>query len=310
MFNTFKGRIETQAENEIVKKGDAFLFNDSNPYTLEFIKVNISNENFTFSKEDIIFSTKQKEKYQNYLQLHPFYGAGRPFSDGVKYILHRHHEKGKTKYSIEVDNIKAELRLSWWNRQRIEWVHGRKVNWNAWQGIGAVAVVFIMLLVFFVPTLTKDVSGNKSNANPHIVLPDSSDKKEAVDSIIAADKSSVIKKTVNEVFSNITQTMGTLEYKYAYISALRYFNDYIEEEIQHINTRIEENTYVGRFAKNQSQWTEKDYQELTNTLKKRTTTRIKDIIADIENQSKGPFVFADDKFKEIKKRATSEIMNH
>jgi len=70
-------------------------------------------------------------------------------------------EKGKTLYSIEVDEIKADLKLNWINRQLIEWVHGRKINWAAWQGVGAVAVVIIMVLVFFIPTKTKDVGGDK-----------------------------------------------------------------------------------------------------------------------------------------------------
>lgn len=201
MFTTFKGKIETQAENELVKKGDAFFFDPSNPYTFENIKIDISDETFEFSKEDIIFSPEQKKKYKNYLQLHHFHGAGKTFSGGVKYKLHRRHEKGQTKYSIEVDEIKAELKLNWINRQLIEWVHGRKVNWAAWQGIGGVAVVIIMVLVFFIPTKTKDVGGGKPDNSTDTSLKNSQTE-------LKANSADTMKKkdTTKTLFDTTTAT--------------------------------------------------------------------------------------------------------
>ena len=63
MFTTFKGKIESQPDSEAIKKCDAFLFKPSNPYTEEFIRIDISSEVFVFSKEDIVFTPKQKIKY-------------------------------------------------------------------------------------------------------------------------------------------------------------------------------------------------------------------------------------------------------
>jgi hypothetical protein len=60
MFRTFKASIETQVEAELIKKGEVFNFNPNNPWTAEFIIQNITHEVFEFSKEDIIFSAKQK----------------------------------------------------------------------------------------------------------------------------------------------------------------------------------------------------------------------------------------------------------
>lgn len=135
LFKTFKGHIETQQEGGLLKKGDIFFFHPENHHLQDKVIYNVRHEIFQFSKEDIIFSPRQKKQYENYLQLHPVSGHGTTFSDGVKYTLHRLHEKGETKYSIEVDGHKADLILNWCNRQKIEWVQGRKINWKIWQVI-------------------------------------------------------------------------------------------------------------------------------------------------------------------------------
>lgn len=169
MFKTFKASIETQVENELIKKGDAFNFNPHNPWTAEFVIQDVTKQIFEFSKEDIIFSEIQKEQYKDYLRLNPF--SGGVFADGVKYKLFREHEKGKTNYIIEVDGDKAKLKLGWWNRQKIEWVHGKKVNWTIWQVmVASIAVIVVGTVGYF--NYTKNTSSPttkdtliKSNTN-------------------------------------------------------------------------------------------------------------------------------------------------
>ena len=165
MFTTFKGKIESLPDGETIKKCDAFLFKPSNPYTEEFIRIDISNELFVFSKEDIVFTPKQKIKYGNYLQLHPFQDVGKTFSDGVKYKLDRQHIKGRTEYTIEVDEIKLSLNLNWWNRGLIEWVHGRKVNWNLWQAIIGIVLIIVTIIGIVVQVLATSNSSKDGTDN-------------------------------------------------------------------------------------------------------------------------------------------------
>lgn len=178
MFKTFKASIETQVESELIKKGEAFNFNPNNPWTAEFIIQNITHEIFKFSKEDVIFSSKQKKIYKDYLRLNPF--SGGVFADGVKYKLERLHNKGDTKYFIEVDELKAELKLNWYNKLKIEWVHGKKINWVIWQvTIGALALIAVSVVGYFnyikptntTPPLIKDtLKGNKINSSDTSII--------------------------------------------------------------------------------------------------------------------------------------------
>lgn len=172
MFKTFKASIETQVENGLIKKGDAFNFNPNNPWTAGFIIEDVTKQIFEFSKEDIIFSPKQKKKYKDYLRLNPF--SGGVFTDGVKYTLNREHEKGKTNYIIEVDGDKAKLKLDWYNRQRIEWVHDKKVNWKIWSFVVASLMLIAYCLFEYLnytkatknttpPTTVDTLTKNKTN---------------------------------------------------------------------------------------------------------------------------------------------------
>lgn len=178
MFRTFKASIETQVEAELIKKGEVFNFNPNNPWTAEFIIQNITHEVFEFSKEDIIFSPKQKEQYKDYLRLNPF--SGGVFADGVTYKLERTPKKGDIKYFIEVDGLKAELKLNWWNKQKIEWVHGKKVNWTIWQvTVASIGVIVVGTVGYFnytkntSPPQTKDrlVKNNTNQMPSHVADP-------------------------------------------------------------------------------------------------------------------------------------------
>jgi hypothetical protein len=167
MFKTFKASIETQIESELIKKGEVFNFDPNNHLAAEFITQNISHEIFRFSKEDIIFSTKQKKKYKDYLRLHPFNGG--IFADGIKYKLERVHIKGDTKYLIEIDDLKAELKINWYNRKKIEWVHGKKINWT----IGQVIVASLALVAFcIVGYLNNRKLINTTDSKKHIKIAD------------------------------------------------------------------------------------------------------------------------------------------
>lgn len=155
MFRTFKASIETQIESDLLQNGVVFNFNPHNPWTAEYIIQNITSEIFEFSKEDILFSTRQKRRFKNYLKLNPF--SGGLFADGVKYKLNRIHERGKTNYIIEVDGDHARLKLNWLNRQKIEWVHGRKVSWEMIVAIATVLILLYYILTFFIPIKSKNV---------------------------------------------------------------------------------------------------------------------------------------------------------
>jgi hypothetical protein len=149
IFTTFKASILTNPGGHL-NKGDVFFFHPDNPYTTENIVHNLKGIVFEFSQEDIMFSEQQKIKYGKFLLLHPIQGVGDTFSDGVKYTLLRQHVKGKTEYSIEVDNQKADLILDWYNKQKIEWVHGKKVNWTTWQVAAAfTAAAFVGIVGYF-----------------------------------------------------------------------------------------------------------------------------------------------------------------
>ena len=89
MFKTFKASIETNVEHPSLTKGDVFFFHPKNEHRQDKVIYNIRHEVFEFSKEDILFSERQRTEYENYLQLHPVAGVGETFSHGVKYKLHR-----------------------------------------------------------------------------------------------------------------------------------------------------------------------------------------------------------------------------
>jgi hypothetical protein len=144
MLKTFKASIETQVENELIKKGTVYKFDPAYPQ-VEYVVYDLRNEVFEFSKEDVIFSKAQKEKYKDYLHLNPF--SGGLFADGVKYTLHRSHVKGDTVYEIEIDGNKAVLNLDKINKGKIEWVHGRKVNWPIWQVSVAIAAIIVAAII-------------------------------------------------------------------------------------------------------------------------------------------------------------------
>jgi hypothetical protein len=122
MFKTFKASIKAVVPPNV--KADSFISSAT-----EYGFYNLVGEKFEFSKEDVVFTHHQKEKYKDTLRLNPVMGG--LFADGVKYNLIKKHIKGNTKYQIEVDGSKADLIIDWWNRQKIEWVHGKNINWKA-----------------------------------------------------------------------------------------------------------------------------------------------------------------------------------
>jgi hypothetical protein len=86
--------------------------------------------------------------------------------------------------------LKAELKLNWWNRQKIEWVHGKKVNWTIWQvTVASIAVIVVGTVGYFnytkntSPPPTKDtlIKNNTNQLPSHVV--DTTKKNDSITSL-------------------------------------------------------------------------------------------------------------------------------
>jgi hypothetical protein len=194
---TFKASIKTKAGHPSLKEGDVFFFHPKNNHLHDKVIYSIKHEVFEFSNEDVLFTDKQIEKYQNYLQLHPVSGVGETFSHGVKYKLNRRSEFGKTVYSIKVGNQEADLIMNWCNRQKIEWVHGRKINWKIWQVV-VPSLALIAFCIFGYLNYIKPTQGTTPPAtadtlqknNTNLLLPHGVDTTQKSDSITSLNVAS------------------------------------------------------------------------------------------------------------------------
>lgn len=79
------------------------------------------NEKFKFHRTHVSFSKKQNEKYGEYLYLNPF---NTKFSDRTLYVLEKIMDRGKAQYRIKVAEFSVDLRVSWWNEFKLNWIHG------------------------------------------------------------------------------------------------------------------------------------------------------------------------------------------
>jgi len=127
------------------------------------------------------------------------------------------------------------------------------------------------------------------------------------DTLINNDKRIVIELTTNEVFTHYYKMIESLERKYTSISVISYLNIYLKKEKIILEKRIENKSYIHRFAKNENKWLEKDIDEVKQMLRLKTLNRIDEIYEDMEVKSQGPFFLSEDKLEILKKLVMAEI---
>jgi hypothetical protein len=170
----------------------------------------------------------------------------------------------------------------------------------------AKAIILTALLAILTGVLTKDIWSDKLFHEPtedktYIAQLDSISNSQKM--LLDLDKKNVLDKTVKEVFTNYYKMIETLQMKYASTSAIGYFDDYLKKEITNIEGRISNRSYIHRFAERENLWSEKDFNQVSTILTSKTISRIKEISEDMESKSQGPFIFSDDKLKQLKEAA-------
>lgn len=157
----------------------------------------------------------------------------------------------------------------------------------------AKGIILTALLAIFTGILTKDIWFDKLFSQPQInkpvVIRDVS--------LINADKRNVVERATKEIFTNYFQTINSLAKEYVSVSTMRYIEDYLEKEIPNIETRILNKSYIHRFATNEGQWADSDFNEVATLIRARTIIRIKEISEDVESKAQGAFTLTDDKIR-------------
>jgi hypothetical protein len=126
------------------------------------------------------------------------------------------------------------------------------------------------------------------------------------DSLVSADKKTVVDKAAKEVFTNYSQTIKSLEKDYIPINAMGYIDEYLKKEIPNIEKRILNKSYINRFASNENLWKDIDLEEVATLIRARTIIRIKEISEDIESKAQGPYIIADDKLRLLYEQVKTE----
>ena len=148
MFRTFKGNLiiinpPNVLGEKLIPDGLMWHFRLGNP---ELPTVDVSNEIFEFTKDEVLFSSEQINRYGDGLRLDPF---DTKFSDEIKYTLHKHYQRGKPRYEIKIDNYSLAVNLTWWNKFRINVIHNRYwlFNENKWFVTFIISVVGLILAI-------------------------------------------------------------------------------------------------------------------------------------------------------------------
>ncbi len=124
MFRTFKGNLiiinpPNALGEKLIPDGLMWHFRLGNP---ELPTVDVSNEEFEFTKDEILFSPEQINRYGDGLRLDPF---DTKFSDEIKYTLHKHYQRGKPRYEIKIEQYSLSVNLTWWNKFKLNVIHNR-----------------------------------------------------------------------------------------------------------------------------------------------------------------------------------------
>lgn len=145
MFRTFKGQLETIIGSDILPDGTMWIEPSSGH--INFTK-DMSNEIFTFSKDEIIFSDEQLKTYKDFIRLDPFLGT--KLRDGTKYTLNKHYKKAKANYEIDIDKLPLKIHTNPWNKFRLNTIHNRYwlFNESKWFVTFALSIAgFILAIV-------------------------------------------------------------------------------------------------------------------------------------------------------------------
>lgn len=155
MFKTFKGNLiiinpPNAMGEKLIPDGLMWHFRLGNP---ELPTVNISNEVFEFTKDEILFSTDQINRYGDRLRLDPF---DTKFYDEIKYVLHKHYRRGKPIYEIKIDNYTLTINLTWWDKFKLNVIHNRYWLFNEQKWFVTFIISVIGLLLAIVALLVGD----------------------------------------------------------------------------------------------------------------------------------------------------------
>lgn len=145
---TFKGNlIMINPANALGEKliADGFMwhFRLGNP---ELPTINVSGEVFEFTKDEILFSPEQINRYGDGLRLDPF---DTKFFDEIKYTLHKHYRRGRPKYEIKIGEYPLIINLTWWDKFKLNVIHDRYwlFNERKWFVTFIISVVGLILAI-------------------------------------------------------------------------------------------------------------------------------------------------------------------
>lgn len=214
-------------------------------------------------------------------------------------------------YKEKLDKIKKSLteeRMQ--NLNKKPTFEKRIINWIKKKRKKIVRIGGILTLIITILSFLQQITGYtlKDAFNNEIKFEDlSKNKIIESDSLVISDKKNVVEKVSKEVFENYYKTILYCTKNYATISAFSYIQNYSQEEINKINKRILNKSYINRYAVYNKYWTKADYEDVSKILRTRTIIRINEIFEDIENQTQGPFVLTEDKLKLLQEMVEKEI---
>ena len=78
------------------------------------------SEVFSFNRQVVKFTGRQKMKYANNLNLTPF---STNFQDNTEYKIIKKEERGKVVYRMEIDKLMVDVTMSKWNEYKMNWIN-------------------------------------------------------------------------------------------------------------------------------------------------------------------------------------------
>jgi hypothetical protein len=260
-----------------------------------------------------ILSKDKKIKIKSSGEYHFVFSVGSEFNNktskisakilpaGIKYLEEINNSKSRKEFTFKVDDGHlggkgSELFIKERNSESLK----SEKSWFSrfWSVI--VIPVFLIIIGLIIEYSWFNVKSIESDIVKASLI-------STIDSTLIVDKNLVIKKTVKEVFQNFDEAISSVNKKYAPISAWDYIREYLRKDSSNIENRIKNKSYITRFSKKISAWTENDIQEVNSILRIKTIDRIKEILDDIESKSQGPFVFSSEKIILLREQVKSEM---
>ena len=113
--------------------------------------------------------------------------------------------------------------------------------------------------------------------------------------VFTRDYNRVVATASETVYADLVRELQSYDQQYAPISTLDYFSKYIQNTQQSVEARIGEDHYLFRHARQPSSWSSRERQQLRTALRAAITTRVGEIVREVEATDHGPFFLSEDK---------------